>query len=59
MLSFNRLMGLLALAALLTGTVTRESGFIWYADLFLVVVSVMSEGVALFNWMKGRTKNAA
>lgn len=59
MLFFNRLMGLFALSALLTGTVTRESGMLWYIDLFLVVVSVMSEGVALINWLKGRSKNAA
>lgn len=59
MLVFNRLVGILALASLLTGQVTRKSGMIWYLDIALVSISILSEAVALLARLKGRKKNAA
>ena len=46
MLVFNRLVGILALLPL-TGQVTRKSGMIWYLDIALVSISILSEAVAL------------
>lgn len=52
MLFFYRLMGVFALTSLLSGHVTRKDTLLWYLDLTLVVISVMSEGAALIGRYK-------
>lgn len=62
MLFFYRLMGIFALTALLSGSVTRQDALLWYLDITLVVISVLSECVAMFNrfkMKKSRKKNEA